>query len=71
MFCRHVLEIIIISGGFCGISRFGGISRKNLNFAGPRPRKISEVLTCSDQWLDLDVLQDACHELFCVFGDFY
>ena len=29
-----------ISGGFCGISR------KNLNFAGPRPREISEALKC-------------------------
>ena len=36
MFCRHVFENI--SGGFCGISRFLG------NFAGPRPREISEAL---------------------------
>ena len=39
---------IIISGEFRGISRFLGefrwISRKYLNFAGPRPREISEAL---------------------------
>ena len=22
-------------------------------------------------WIDLCVLRDACHELFCIFGDFY
>ena len=27
--------------------------------------------TSSDRSIDLCVLQDACHELFCVFGDFY
>ena len=26
---------------------------------------------CSDQLIDLCVLQDTCHELFCVFGVFY
>ena len=36
MFCRHVFGNI--SGGFRGISRFFG------NFAGPRPREISEAL---------------------------
>ena len=36
MFCRHVFGNI--SGGF------RGISRKYLNFACPRPRKISEAL---------------------------
>ena len=36
MFCRHVFGNI--SGGFRGISRFLG------NFAGPRPREISEAL---------------------------
>ena len=36
MFCRHVFGNI--SGGF------RGISRKYLNFAGPRPREISEAL---------------------------
>ena len=37
MFCRHVFGNI--SGGFRGISRFFG------NFAGPRPREISEALS--------------------------
>ena len=27
--------------------------------------------TCSDRGIDLCVLQDACNELFCFFGDFY
>ena len=36
MFCRHVF------GNISG--RFRGISRKYLNFAGPRPREISEAL---------------------------
>ena len=27
--------------------------------------------TCSDQSIDLCILRDACHELFCIFGDFY
>ena len=36
MFCRHVFGNI--SGGFRSISRFFG------NFAGPRPREISEAL---------------------------
>ena len=36
MFCRHVFGNI--SGGF------RGISRKYPNFAGPRPREISEAL---------------------------
>ena len=27
--------------------------------------------TCSDQGIDLCILLDACHELFCFFGDFY
>ena len=27
--------------------------------------------TCSDRSIDLYVLRKACHELFCVFGDFY
>ena len=27
--------------------------------------------TCSDQSINLCILRDACHELFCVFGDFY
>ena len=36
MFCRHVFGNI--SGGFRGFSRFFG------NFAGPRPREISEAL---------------------------
>ena len=36
MFCRHIFGNI--SGGFRGISRFFG------NFAGPRPREISEAL---------------------------
>ena len=36
MFCRHVFGNI--SGGF------RGISQKCLNFAGPRPREISEAL---------------------------
>ena len=36
MFCRHVFRNI--SGAFRGISRFFG------NFAGPRPREISEAL---------------------------
>ena len=26
---------------------------------------------CSDQLIDVCVLQDACHELFCIFEDFY
>ena len=47
MFCRHVFGNL--SSGFRGISRFfgefRGISRKSLNFAGPRPREISEALT--------------------------
>ena len=25
--------------------------------------------SCSDHSIDLCILQDACHELFCVFGD--
>ena len=27
--------------------------------------------TCSDQSINLCILWDAFHELFCVFGDFY
>ena len=27
--------------------------------------------TCSDRLIDLCILRDACHELFCIFGDFY
>ena len=27
--------------------------------------------TCSDQHIDLCILRDAYHELFCFFGDFY
>ena len=27
--------------------------------------------TCSDRGIDLCILLDACHELFCFFGDFY
>ena len=42
MFSRHVFGNI--SGGFRGITRFLGISRKYLKFAGPRPREISEAL---------------------------
>ena len=46
MFCQHVFGNI--SSGFRSISRFfwefRGISRKYQNFAGPRPREISEAL---------------------------
>ena len=48
---KYVLLTYIwnISGGFRGITlflgEFRGISRKYLNFAGPRPGKISEALT--------------------------
>ena len=44
MFCRHVFGNI--SGGFRVFRVFWGISRKHLNFAGPRPREISEALDC-------------------------
>ena len=27
--------------------------------------------TCSDRSIDLCIIRNACHELFCVFGDFY
>ena len=27
--------------------------------------------TCSDRLINLCILRDACHELFCIFGDFY
>ena len=50
MFCRHVFGNI--SSGFRGISRFfwefRRISLKSLNFAGPRPREISEALYIVD-----------------------
>ena len=46
MFCRQVFGNI--SGGisryFAFWGEFLGISRKYLNFAGPRPREISEAL---------------------------
>ena len=48
---KYVLPTIVfgnISGGFRGIfsflGEFRGISRKDLNFAGPRPREISQAL---------------------------
>ena len=28
-------------------------------------------MTCSDQSINLCILQDACHEFFCFFGNFY
>ena len=42
------LEIFLADFAFLG--EFRGISRKCLNFAGPRPREISEALsdTCSN-----------------------
>ena len=27
--------------------------------------------TCSDRSIDLCIIRNGCHELFCVFGDFY
>ena len=42
------LEIFLAD--FAVFRVFLGISRKYLNFAGPRPRKLSEALTYSKGW---------------------
>ena len=71
---RFILKFVV----FCV---FLWILRIYLNFAALRPHEISEALTngiflqytqsCSDCSIDLCILWDACHELFCVFGVFY
>ena len=74
----YLIRFILNFAVFCV---FLWISRIYLNFAALQPREISEALSngiflqytqsCSDCSIDLCILWDACHESFCVFGDFY
>ena len=61
MFCQHVIGNI--SGGFRGISRFGG------NFAGPRLRELSEALFNKLTFFQADINQSEVEDSFQLASD--